>query len=251
MIAALIARLDHYGILDNTYIVFSTDNGYHIGQHRLQPSKQCAYREDTNIPFIVRGPGVGVNQTSEIVTSHTDLAPTFLALAGAPIPEDLDGSVIPLQAAELQSVEDQQSFGELVNIETWGITIPEGKYGMNLYSNHTYKALRLIGGGYDLLYTVWCTGAHELYDLVVSLSMMSALSDIVKVYEGQTKTDTEKHSRLTPTKPIISTHSMPQLTSQPRMLPRTARISPAYLVATSAQMSTTMTQLWYSGTCTS
>ena len=169
MIDALIARLNHHGILDNTYIFYSTDNGYHIGQHRLQPSKQCAYQEDTNIPLIVRGPGVRANQTTDIVTSHTDLVPTFLTIAGAPLPDDLDGSAIPIGATELNQVEKDQSFGELVNIEMWGIIIPEGKYGMFLYPNHTYKALRLIGGGYDLLYTVWCTGAHELYDLVVSL----------------------------------------------------------------------------------
>lgn len=39
----IVKRLDDHGILDNTYIIYSTDNGYHIGQHRLQPAKQCRF----------------------------------------------------------------------------------------------------------------------------------------------------------------------------------------------------------------
>ncbi|KAI0145097.1 alkaline-phosphatase-like protein [Xylariaceae sp. FL1272] len=163
MIDELVVRLDEHGVLDNTYIFFSTDNGYHIGQHRLQPGKQCAYREDVNIPLMVRGPNIPQGVRSQQVTSHTDLVPTFLELAGARGPEDyFDGRVIDLTAPD---VEDHRG-DEHVNIEMWGIIVPEGKYGQILYPNHTYKALRLVGDGYDFLYTVWCTGEHELYDLV-------------------------------------------------------------------------------------
>ena len=42
----------------------------------------------------------------------------------------------------------------------------EGNYGSTLYPNHTYKALRVIGQDYNLLYTVWCSGEHEIYDLI-------------------------------------------------------------------------------------
>lgn len=45
MIDKLISRLDKAGVLDNTYIVFSTDNGYHVGQHAMQPGKNCGYGE--------------------------------------------------------------------------------------------------------------------------------------------------------------------------------------------------------------
>ena len=183
LIDALLARLQHYDILDDTYIFYSTDNGYHIGQHRLQPSKQCAFQEDVNIPLIIRGPGIAKNHTTDIVTTHTDLAPTFLTLAGAtqndvslagveqigvPILRDLDGSVIPLHPSELDQAEKDGSFGEHINMEQWGQILGEGIYNNFTYPNNTYKAVRIVGSGYNLFYTVWCTGDHELYDLVVS-----------------------------------------------------------------------------------
>jgi arylsulfatase A-like enzyme len=43
LIGELVEKLDKAGVLDNTYIFFSTDNGYHIGQHAMQPGKNCGY----------------------------------------------------------------------------------------------------------------------------------------------------------------------------------------------------------------
>lgn len=80
----LVQRLEDHGVLDNTYIFYTTDNGYHISQHRLPPGKECGYETDINIPLIVRGPGVSKGEASDVVTAHIDLAPTFLNLAGAP-----------------------------------------------------------------------------------------------------------------------------------------------------------------------
>ncbi|KAI0022873.1 arylsulfatase [Xylariomycetidae sp. FL0641] len=177
MVAALVAQLAAAGALARTYVVYSTDNGYAIGQHRRQPGKQCAFEEDINIPLIVRGPGVPRGATSDLVTSHTDIAPTFLAIAGVEAAQreqyELDGAVIPLDAATTPTAEDDDdpddpdttASREHVNVEMWGIIVSEGIYGYVLYNNHTYKALRVVGDGYSLLYTVWCTGQHELYDM--------------------------------------------------------------------------------------
>ncbi|KAJ9616916.1 hypothetical protein H2200_000636 [Cladophialophora chaetospira] len=168
MIDQLVNRLKQSGVLENTNIFISTDNGYSIGQHRRQPGKQCAFEEDINIPLLVRGPGVPQGFKTPIVTSHVDLAPTFLELAGVSQDEqaryELDGSAIPLKSENL--ISSPQSWPqEHVNVEMWGIIQSEGKYGFVLYPNHTYKALRIVGEGYDLLYTVWCSNEHELYDL--------------------------------------------------------------------------------------
>lgn len=178
MVESLVAKLEGAGIMDSTYIFYSTDNGYSIGQHRRQPGKQCAFEEDINVPLIVRGPGVAEGVETDLVTTHTDLAPTFLSLIGASPPKDVDfdGQVIPL--TDVQSTErlsSKRSSGALknawsqehVNVEMWGIIMSEGIYGSILYPNHTYKALRITGSAYNLLYTVWCSGEHELYDMTV------------------------------------------------------------------------------------
>lgn len=165
IIDGVVSRLTKAGQLDNTYIIYATDNGYHIGQHRLQPGKQCAFEEDINIPLIIRGPGVPEGFVTESVTTHTDLAPTVMRLAGAELREDFDGAPIPLSGDELSGA--PASRPELVNVEMWGIIMSEGKYGSVLHPNHTYKALRLVGEDYSFLYTVWCSDEHELYDLKV------------------------------------------------------------------------------------
>lgn len=125
IIEGVIKRLDEYGILDNTYIIYSTDNGYHIGQHRLQPGKECGFEEDINIPLVIRGPGVSKNLTTEIVTTHTDLAPTFLQLIGVPLRADFDGEAIPTTKHDI--VEASKKRHEHVNVEYWGFALGEGK----------------------------------------------------------------------------------------------------------------------------
>jgi N-acetylglucosamine-6-sulfatase len=101
IVGGLVTRLYDAGILDNTYIIYSTDNGFHISQHRLPPGKTCGYEGDINIPLIIRGPGVQKGLTADIVTAHTDLAPTFLKLAGSPPCPDFDGTAIPLTKSKL------------------------------------------------------------------------------------------------------------------------------------------------------
>ncbi|KAL1311513.1 hypothetical protein AAFC00_001635 [Neodothiora populina] len=162
MIEQLITKLDDKGILDNTYIFFTTDNGFHISQHRMHPGKECGYDTDIHIPLIVRGPGIAKGESLELVSSHTDIAPTILSIAGVSR-DDLDGLPIPLTSEAATT----DARGEHVNVEFWGEGLPEGKYGVEIrdYPNNTYKSLRLVSDGYSLYYSVWCTGEREYYDL--------------------------------------------------------------------------------------
>ena len=71
---------------------------------------------DINVPLAIRGPGLPNNQTLNVVTSHTDLAPTFLHIAGAPSRQGLDGKRLPF------TVEDgKESKTEHAAIEYWGL----------------------------------------------------------------------------------------------------------------------------------
>jgi len=125
LVDGVVTRLKNHGILENTYIIYSTDNGYHIGQHRLQPGKECGFEEDINIPLIIRGPGVPKNATTEIVTTHTDLAPTILALVGTDLRADFDGEVIPTTKSTIDAAISDRH--EHVNVEYWGFALGEGK----------------------------------------------------------------------------------------------------------------------------
>ncbi|PYH91597.1 arylsulfatase [Aspergillus ellipticus CBS 707.79] len=164
LVDGIFTRLQDYGILENTYIVYSSDNGYHIGQHRLQPGKSCGYEEDINVPLIIRGPGVAQNATTDIITAHTDLAPTFLQLLDIPLRPDFDGDPIPLTPASIEGAKAERQ--EHVTVEYWGFAAGEGIYDFDLSAyNNTYKALRIKGTGYNLYYSVWCNNEHELYDM--------------------------------------------------------------------------------------
>jgi N-acetylglucosamine-6-sulfatase len=90
-VASLIKELDRSGQLTNTYVVFSSDNGFHIGQHRMFPGKTTAYETDIRVPLIVRGPGIPEGVTSTALVGNTDLAPTFAELAHTPVPDFVDG----------------------------------------------------------------------------------------------------------------------------------------------------------------
>ncbi|GAP89109.2 putative arylsulfatase-like protein [Rosellinia necatrix] len=174
LVEGLIARLEEHGILESTYVVYSSDNGFHIGQHRLQPGKTCGYEEDINVPLVVRGPGVAPNYSTEIVTSHTDLAPTFLELLGIPLREDFDGRPIPVARADIEAAADHTR-RELASVEYWGVAISEGVHQVLNREHNTYKAIRLSSTDYNLYYSVWCNNEHELYDLTVDPGQMHNL----------------------------------------------------------------------------
>lgn len=191
MVEQIVTQLEEAKILDDTYIIYTSDNGYHIGQHRLPPGKECGYEEDIRVPLYVRGPGVSVGHVEEAITTHIDLAPTFLSMAGIKPKDDFDGTSIPYHVHENRE-SNSRPRSEHVGVEYWGVAYAEGEAGgfglctalgllfcrtlltnrsdgkgQLLIRNNTYKALRVIGEGYNLYYSVWCNNEHELYDVQV------------------------------------------------------------------------------------
>ena len=63
MIGELRAQLQALGVAQNTYFVFSSDNGYHMGERRLLSGKQTAWDHDVRVPLVVAGPGVPAGAT--------------------------------------------------------------------------------------------------------------------------------------------------------------------------------------------
>ena len=174
MIKAIINKLDERGALENTYVVFTTDNGFHLSQHRLFGGKRCGLETDIRIPFAVRGPGIPAGTVNEAVTNHVDMSTTLLALVGAPERPHLDGAIMPW-TQELQSLRND-TCREHTQVEHWGPALSEGYapyMGIaqtEFTPNNTFYSARIISeaDGYSFYYSVWCTNEHELYDMKVS-----------------------------------------------------------------------------------
>lgn len=96
-IGKILSLLTEMGELDNTVIVFSSDNGYFMGEHGYW-DKRISYEESMRIPFIIRYPKlITPNLKISEMCLNIDLAPTFLDWAGASIPDYVQGkSMSPL-----------------------------------------------------------------------------------------------------------------------------------------------------------
>ncbi len=89
--------LDANGLRENTVVIYSSDQGFFLGEHGLF-DKRFMYEESLRMPFLVRWPaGVRPGSTSDAIGINCDFAPTFLDLAGQPTPKDMQGrSFVPI-----------------------------------------------------------------------------------------------------------------------------------------------------------
>jgi N-acetylglucosamine-6-sulfatase len=90
-VAAIVGALKAAGELDDTLIVFVSDNGFFTGEHRIPMGKYLVYEPSVRVPLILRGPGVRRGATSSELVVNTDLAATILDAAGATPGRRLDG----------------------------------------------------------------------------------------------------------------------------------------------------------------
>src|SRR3546814_20413248 len=81
LVAGVVAALRETGELDHTYVVYTSDNGWHMGEHRQFVGKTTAYGEDMRVPFAIRGPGVQKGARLPPFGLNNTLPPTLAALA--------------------------------------------------------------------------------------------------------------------------------------------------------------------------
>ena len=102
MIAQIQGALSAHGLANNTYLVLSSDNGYHTGEYRLMPGKLTAFNTDIHVPLVIDGPRVPAPTTSDAMVENIDLAKTFAAIAGTTMSDD-GHSLLPLLRGERPS----------------------------------------------------------------------------------------------------------------------------------------------------
>ncbi|QIN85021.1 sulfatase-like hydrolase/transferase [Rubrobacter tropicus] len=174
MIGDLFDSLRETGELDNTYVFFTSDNGWHAGEHRLTTGKWAAYEEDIRVPLMVRGPGVPEGEKLPHMVLNNDLAPTFADLAGVDPPGFVDGrSLAPLLADDPPPEEDwrqrflveaapEQESGAVQPLS--GDPAPDGGRRAPPSGDWGRPGFEAVRTG-DRLYVEYATGERELYDL--------------------------------------------------------------------------------------
>ncbi len=159
LIGHLEARLRADGVARNTYFVFSSDNGYHMGEYRLLPGKQTAFDTDIHVPLIVSGPGVPAGRVVSELASNIDLNPTFLTLAGLRVPAGVDGHSL----AGLWHGQVPAGWRRSVLIEhhgpDHGVGDPDRQSARSA-DPPSYEAVRTA----DALYVRYANGKQEYYD---------------------------------------------------------------------------------------
>jgi N-acetylglucosamine-6-sulfatase len=101
-VGEILKALKDTGQLDNTILVFTSDNGYFYGEHGLSVERRLAYEESIRMPLLVRYPKLIKPGTAPTEFAlNIDLAPTLLTLAGVPVPDAMQGrSLVPLLKGE-------------------------------------------------------------------------------------------------------------------------------------------------------
>lgn len=105
-VGELIEVLEQTGSLDNTYVMFTSDNGYTMGEHRRLIGKYNQFEETVRVPLMVRGPGITPGTVIDDVAGNADLAPTIAAIAGARAPYAVDGvDLLPLLTGKIDTLD--------------------------------------------------------------------------------------------------------------------------------------------------
>ncbi len=159
LIGEVVATLGSLGKLDDTLIVFTADNGYHFGEHRLS-SKLVAFEESIRVPLVIRGPGVAAGAVSARPTLNIDLAPTFLALSGATAGRVVDGrSLVPLLESPSASWPRTQFLVDHYDENMDSVLEVD-------LSPPTYKAVRRLSATENRIYVSWRERFEQFPDLV-------------------------------------------------------------------------------------
>ena len=163
-VANVMETLRRTGELDNTYVLFTSDNGYFLGEHRMRQGKILPYDPSLRVPLVMRGPGIPAGEQRTDPFLMTDFAPTLLDAAGGAAPAYVDGASM-LDVAEAGDVGWTRGILTETGPRVIGGDVEESDNF--LVRGHENYALRFsVGvrtGAY--LYVEHLSNESELYDL--------------------------------------------------------------------------------------
>ncbi len=152
MVESVINELRDAGEMSDTVLVFTSDNGYLLGEHRIASNKQYLYEESIRVPLIVRGPGIPEGKTRKQPVANLDLAPTILHYADAKADLALDGRPLHRLIADRR-----REPGRAIVIENW-CQLNEVCFDPTVARYRAVRTQRYI-------YAEYPNGESELYDL--------------------------------------------------------------------------------------
>ena len=149
-VGIVLDALDRVGLRDNTIVVFTSDHGYHRGEHGLW-QKRSLFEESSRVPLVVALPGGRAGVTAPQTVELVDVLPTLCDLAGVPLPAGVDGrSLAPLVragGADAAAWTARPAFTEVQHRDVRGVSMRSGRWrytvwnggeaGRQLYDHNT------------------------------------------------------------------------------------------------------------------
>jgi len=175
LVGNTVHRVEQLGELENTYFVYMSDHGYHMGEFALSIDKRQPYEFDIRIPIIMRGPKIAKNVTSKVPALQIDIGPTFLEIAGLEA-QDMDGMSLLNRNEEEREflVEYSGEGGQGVhpdcsqwNTGDFSFCKPEFDCKCTDAKNNTYSCIRRLGEGLNTIYCMFEDDENfqEFYDI--------------------------------------------------------------------------------------
>ena len=177
-VAQIIEALEAAGRLEMTYVIFTSDNGYALGEHRDE-GKSTPYEEAIRVGMMARGPQIPVGEINPALVANIDLAPTFAEIAGAAIPDFVDGRSIlgALHGGESGRqallIEIDSSVGQDDEDDEDAVVVDEKGHRIAGRVRSSWKGIRTA----DWTFVEWGVPAidYELYDLHADPAQLQSL----------------------------------------------------------------------------
>ena len=149
-VGRLLTYLDANGLSENTIVIYSSDQGFYLGEHGWY-DKRWMYEESLRMPFLIRWPGkIAPGTKYRQLLQNIDYAPTFMEAAGVPVPKEIQGhSILPiLENPESENWRKYLYYHYYEHLTEHGVPRHEGVRGqryklINYYSNDGFELIDL------------------------------------------------------------------------------------------------------------